>query len=340
MEAAASVTNTAIGRCATPGCNAPAERCIEDLSPAECPHFVVGPEPDEVATDNSRRSEPEVVVTVSRGGAALSVAEADMCIMSTPTGRRIGLISLVGVPDCGKTTLFSSLYEIVRRDSVAELSFAGSETIRGFEERCHLSRLASLRESPDTPRTAAELRFLHMSIVTQQSGERIELFMTDRRGEQFQELLDRPSLSETFFEVRRGDNVAFLLDGEHLIDGGQRELAIAKVIRLAMALSGVLQQPTAVQLVVTKNDKIRGHVDEMLIRSRIEALSSNLVSRFGPVSRYTLHCVAARDLDDDSNGLSQLLSEWLRRPESRATEPVAVPRGNNAFERLMNLRRA
>jgi hypothetical protein len=335
---AAGIEVQVTGRCTVAGCNAPTERCIEDLSADECPNFVVGPETDDASMETGQAVEQERSVIVGRGGGALSVAEADACMLSAPVDRRLGVISLVGVPNCGKTTLLSSLYEIARRNVVSQVGFAGSETIRGFEERCHLSRLASESELPDTPRTGHELRLLHMSLVARQLGERVELFMADRRGEHFEDVLDRPDLSETLPEVRRGDGVAFLLDGGHLVDANRRELAIAKILRLAMAINGQLRESAAVQLVVTKVDKIRNHADEATVRSRIDALSVRMSSMFGSAIRYTLHYVAARDLEDNGNGLSQLLCEWLSFPAKAVSEPIAVPLGKNAFERLMNLR--
>jgi Double-GTPase 2 len=194
-----------------------------------------------------------------------------------------------------------------------------------------------MRSSPDTPHTAMELRLLHLGVVMEQTGDRVELFMADRRGEQFQGLLDRPTLSDSFPEIKRGDSIAFLLDGEHLVDGSKREAAISKVQRLAMALRDSVARSQAVQLIVTKIDKIQGHADEPLVRSRIDALSSRLAKTFDPETRYTVHHIAARELEDESNGLSSLLSEWLRPPKKLAPHAVPTPLGNNAFERLMNL---
>ncbi|ACC76283.1 hypothetical protein PPMP20_34890 [Paraburkholderia phymatum] len=340
MEVAPEVKEQLKGKCTAAGCNAPTDRCIEGLAPVECPNFVVGPEIDEVSFEAERPVDQDNVVRVSRVGWALTVDDADGCMLSTPAGRRLAVVSLVGVPDCGKTTLVSSLYEIVRRNLATKFGFAGSETIHGFEERCHLSRLASDRESPDTPRTARELQFLHMSVADRECSERVELFMADRRGEQFQDVLNRPPLSETLVEVRRGDAVAFLLDGEHLIDGSKRESAISKVHRLAMALKDVIRQSIAIQLVITKTDKIQGHDDEPLVRRRVDALSSQLGAMLPAKSRYSVHYVAARNLDDESNGMHRLLSEWLQVTGGGEYERPAPPIGKSAFERLMNLRGA
>lgn len=337
MEAAISVEKTCSGRCQTPGCNAPAQRCIDGLSLEECPNFIVGAEPYD-APDKAvaANDEPEATAKVGRGGEALSMGDANVCMLSIPAASSLSLVSLVGVPESGKTTLLASMYEIVRRGLATDISFAGSETIRGFEERCHLSRLASMRVSPDTPHTAMELRLLHLGVVTEQAGGRRELFLADRRGEQFQGLLDRPTLSDSFPEVKRGDSVAFLLDGKHLVDGSKREAAIAQVHRLALALNGVIARSRAVQLIVTKNDMIEGHPDEKLVRNRIDALSSRLSKTFNSEIRYTAHCVAARRLEDPTNGLSSLLSEWLRPQVNCAHQVAPTPLGNNAFERLMN----
>jgi hypothetical protein len=336
MEAAASAVTLKSGRCRTPGCDAPTQRCIEGLSLEECPNFLVGSESTDIPTEVERNVDAEAIATVGRGGEALSVAEADACMLAAPVGRRLGVVALVGVPESGKTTLLSSLYECVRRGLAPDLCFAGSETIRGFEERCHLSRLASMRSSPDTPHTAMQLRMLHLGILLQCPAERVELFMADRRGEQFQDLLDRPNSLGRFPEVKRGHSVAFLLDGDHLVDGGKREGAISKIQRLAMALNQLGDQPGAVQLVVTKTDKIQGHANESHIRSRVDAVSAKLERMFDDGVRYTLHFVAARKLEDPTNGLSALLSEWLAPQRIVVKSTIKPPLGKNAFERLMN----
>ncbi|CAE6816507.1 hypothetical protein R75461_05896 [Paraburkholderia nemoris] len=203
-----------------------------------------------------------------------------------------------------------------------------------------MSRLASDRETPDTPRTVQELQFLHMSVVDRDAIERVELFMADRRGEQFQDVLDRPPLSETLVEVRRADSVAFLLDGEHLVDGSRRESAISKVHLLAMALKNVIRHSIAMQLVITKTDKIHSHHHELLVRRRVDALSSLLVQMFPKQIRYSVHYVAARNLDDGSNGMHELLSDWMQVSNDEEHLQVAPPIGKGAFERLMNLRGA
>ncbi len=336
MEAAVSVEKGCSGRCQTPGCNAPAQPCIDGLSPEECPNFIISAEPEE-ALKNAATAGTEATAKVGRGGEALSITEADACMLSVSATCDLKLVSLVGVPESGKTTLLASLYEIIRRGFATDICFAGSETIRGFEERCHLSRIASMRPSPDTPHTAMELRLLHLRVVKEQTGGRGELFFADRRGEQFQALLDRPILSDTFPEVKRGDSVAFLLDGEHLVDGSKREAAISQVRRLALALKDIIGQSRGVQLVVTKNDVIEGHADEALIRSRISALSSQLSNAFGQGTHYTAHSVTARRLEDPCNGLHVLLSEWMRPRPNAARQVPPPPLGNNAFERLMNI---
>ncbi|SAL51154.1 hypothetical protein AWB70_04162 [Caballeronia cordobensis] len=341
MEDAVNVV-TPRGKCRTSGCFAPDERCIEGLTLEECPNFTFG----EIEPDDSTEQRPvearghghiEATAVIGRGGAAFSAAEADSCILSMPLRSTVGVVSLVGVPDSGKTTLLASLYEIVRRGLVHGALFAGSETIRGFEERCHYSRLASLRSSPDTPRTAAELRLLHLSVALEDTGKRIELFFADRRGEQFQDLLDRPALNDSFIEVQRGSHVAFLVDGDHLIDGGKREAAIAKVQRLAIALRDKLSDTCAIQLVVTKNDRLEGHTDEAFIRSRIDSLFKRISQTLKSDVRLSVHYIASRMLGEPASGLNGLLEQWLQIYPAAQREAVPVPLGCNAFERLMNV---
>src|SRR5436309_12137608 len=92
-------------------------------------------------------SEPTSTDTLLlRSGAAL---DADG-VAAIGSARSFHLIVLAGEPGSGKTTLIASIYEQFLSGPLDEFTFAGSQTLVGFELRCHESRVDSGLSLPDT----------------------------------------------------------------------------------------------------------------------------------------------------------------------------------------------
>ena len=106
------------------------------------------------------------------------------------TDRSVRLIVIAGAVDCGKTTLLTSLYELFQTGPVKTSQFAGCDTFPAFEQRCHLSRVDSENENPDTVRTPYDgphPEYLHVKIQDG-AGEdgHIDFLFTDVSGEMFE----------------------------------------------------------------------------------------------------------------------------------------------------------
>lgn len=106
------------------------------------------------------------------GGGVLSAADADAVTLRS----RTQLVVLAGAEGSGKTTVLASIYERLNRGPFAGVQFAGSRSLLGFEEICHLNRLASGGAQPDTQRTipAEEASYYHLALKGTEDGARRE----------------------------------------------------------------------------------------------------------------------------------------------------------------------
>src|SRR6188768_15789 len=112
--------------CTREGCDiAQSGVCLEGFSSSEdCPHVA-----DPAV---SAESEAEDGIWL-RGGEALELEEAANICRKGQTK----VVLLAGPRESGKTTIITSLYESFQDAPFGGYSFAGSETLVGFERRCH-----------------------------------------------------------------------------------------------------------------------------------------------------------------------------------------------------------
>ena len=274
-----------------------------------------------------------------RGGDDMDVTTADAFLRT----RRARVVALIGGNDIGKTTLLASLYEMAGLDKLEDFAFAGCETLRGFEERCHLSRAASNRPDPDTQRTprATGLRFLHLRLLKQ--GRLLDLLFADRAGEDYVEMLDLPTAMD-MPELSRADSIALLVDGADLSQPGRRQLQLTRIRRFWMMLQQnevVPRRGLSIQIVLTKLDLLQKSNDEAAGLVAFESLFGEILDHQATDKlSVTRHHVAARP-ENPSNvkrwtGLEELLRAWLQEGSPAAySHPPIVVRARNPYEELV-----
>jgi hypothetical protein len=148
------------------------------------------------------------------------------------------LVLLIGPVRSGKTTLLVAAYEaLLRGDSLVPIRFARSETLWGFEERSHLSRIASGLAAPDTERTGVEdVGLLHLELVHPVQG-RHDMLFGDLSGEIFQRLRDGVDPVEQNPLIRRADDLVLVLDGGRLSNHALRHAVVPDAIATFRAIS-------------------------------------------------------------------------------------------------------
>ena len=237
--------------CRLPGCGGPAAGvCINALPFDECPD-VVEPAVTEDLDDSDRTVSSGSDFVLLPGGHALGATACDALLRQ----RGGTVVGLVAGPDVGKTTLIGTMYELLTRRRMVRHRFAGSETLRGYEERCHLARIASNSATADTLHTPtmAQLSFTHLRIA--RSEDRTDVVFSDRSGEHFQRTLDRPNEIAGFEELRRADVVLLLVDLPELLAAPHLQTSNLRKWVMAMGQNGILAGKV-VRLVGTKADLV------------------------------------------------------------------------------------
>ncbi len=214
---------------------------------------------DEIPTDAEENAEPADVNVAPTfielfSGGVLGPADTDAVTLRSPAQ----LIVLAGAEGSGKTTVLASIYERLSLGAFAGFQFAGSRSLLGFEEICHLNRLTSGNAVPDTQRTvpAEEAAYYHVALTRE--GQRRHVLLSAMSGELFR--LARNSREDcvrlTF--LLRANTIAILIDGGRLVVPESRENAVADAAGILSSFldAKMLGPHTRVEFVFSKVDCI------------------------------------------------------------------------------------
>lgn len=261
------------GSCEKVGCTV-AESGICLLSHAapesQCPHFKVGVtvgQTDNGATAAQPIGKEPLIPSASdvarkfHTGLELGTDDA----LEITRSRYAHLIGVLGSYDAGKTCFLLSLYLMASRGVLpAEYAFAGSLTLKGFEDRAR--RLREWKGGPlpsqlvDHTSLADPRRpgLLHLA-MRQRAGERrrYDLLLTDLPGEWSKNLVDRADTASRFEFLRRADGIVLVVDGPSLL-GSQRHSVVERTRLLMERLTASVGIDTSTPTVIllSKCDEI------------------------------------------------------------------------------------
>lgn len=324
-------------QCSQPGCRAPAGVCLDGFAKylEECPNWLAshaggaadtGEGEEEFDSDAASTPEQQDVISTSMGS-TLEYFDCDTLL------RRNGgrLVSVVSGPKAGKTSLLVALYEFVSRGLLENCAFAGSETLLGFEERCHLTRAASGRSTPDMARTRVRSKASILHLATRRQGGLTHYFFLDRSGENFDDVVAAPALAASYSDLERADEVWFLLDGATLIANPARATASVRRMFQAVAQAGFLRGKRVV-LIATKSDLFleRDDADHIAsvttdfaqeLSNRLEgrvievvSTSAHTLEREGPNA--TALCTLLANRNESSEGEYRRWKKQIENPDS------------------------
>ncbi len=290
-------------------------------------------------TDPMLAKRAVIADVILRSGRLLNLAEASDLARATPTT----LVTLVGPPKAGKSTLLATVHECFRHGQFKALTFSGSRTLVMFEELCHLSRIASGLEDPDTERTKPtdEEYFYHLTVNrTGEPASPRSLIVMDVAGEGFDRLRMSHENCFAITSLKRTEFLTLLIDGDKLCVAKERYAAIEDAVNFLKCAwdSSAVKPECKLQVVVTKMDKLQDESAKATVAEMKAAIEWRLESRF---SRHTFLEVAARPKNGGrihhAHGVEALLETWLVPHNSPpdATEPAVIPgeRESEAFQR-------
>lgn len=206
------------------------------------------------------------------------------------------LIIMAGDVKSGKTTLLASIYEHLLRKPIGNYIFAGSKTLLGFDNRCHLARISSGMVVPDIGRTifGQDDKLLHLRVrVKDLSEPGRDLLFSDFSGERFEAAVNSREECKKLSIIKRADRFVLVIDGQKLsnLDMRQRALHDADQLLRRFIEAEMLTKRSFVDVLCTKYDYIEaGDKKENIafLENVIETLKSHYSSRLGSMNFFTV----------------------------------------------------
>ena len=313
--------------CSNPECKVhESGKCIEGFENIrECPHINLSAKRVEESSDAEKaidrvdeeadhvdKFSPEPDTHIS-SGEGLTVNEAEKVLRNCVTR----VISIIGPIGCGKTTLGLSLYEAFQEQPFGEYSFAGSLTLPSFEQRCHLARLTSGRQLPDTARTphGDGLRFMHIAVCNAIIGK-IQVLITDRSGEFYTSLSKGQEGIHELPDVRRADKVLILVDGKRLLDDERHAVKTNARMTIETLLDlGAMGSGHRLGILLTKYDLVKDSSLCDRAENDFNDLVASIKDRFGrKVQDINSFKIASRSTSsnvDSRYGLLEVLQDAI-----------------------------
>ncbi len=266
---------------------------------------------------------------VARGDALTPEESFAIAAASRPT-----VVVFAGPVGSGKTTLMTNLYERLGRGPVAGRLFAGSRTLPGFERRCHLGRVVSGLDRPDTDRTAFDaLPWLHLRTrASDLCSPSQDLLLGDFYGEHFTRLVAGTTQPDELPFLRRADHVCLIVNGERIASEVARvsERQAAHDLLQVLLRDGTLASAQVLSLVLTKLDMVhRAGVEAQNVADELLRGLAEEVRNSHSHTEVPIVLTAARSTIPElplGHGLEELLALWVRRPQVQlAHVPPPVP---------------
>ena len=223
--------------------------------------------------------------------------------------RYLTVVGILGDPESGKTACLVSLYLLVSNAQLAGWSFADSKSLMAFEEIARGARDWDEGNPPEQMTVHTEMAderrpgFLHLRLVRNSDGRRVDLALPDLPGEWTTDLV-ATSRTDRFEFMKSAEAIWVVLDGRALENKERRQGIISRVGQLAGRLSALFEGSVPrLLLVITHRDA--GEVSPSVItRLEAELAKRHMTATIVPVAPFS---------EDDENvrpgfGLERLIA--------------------------------
>jgi len=238
--------------------------------------------------------------------------------------RPVQWIVLAGPSDAGKTTLLTSLYELLQWREVEGYAFAGSMTLPAFEESCYLSRRVSGNSKAHTPRTRYEgpnPLYLHLRIRSTKGLRPFrDILCTDVSGEMFEHARDSVAECKELIFLKRANHFLLFLDSAK---GVQQEkwamVEDGRALLRSCVDSGMIGANCVVNIVWSRFDYFVAQEAEKGHRPFRDEAEKQLRETFSSaIPSLMFSEVAARPLESPAlgigHGVPAILKQWAETP--------------------------
>lgn len=179
------------------------------------------------------------------------------------------MVLVIGEPKVGKSTLYAAIIDRFHKGEFEKYFFHSTRTPIGFERICHLARIKSKGEKPDTERTKSyQFSYLHLSIRDKTlNGYPKHLIFADVNGERFQDARNSDDEVRKLTILKRCDYIFFVADGLKLTSNETKHIAKQDVWKIIdrCRQNNMWPENLKIHLLVTKWDEVvlAGKVDEI-----------------------------------------------------------------------------
>ncbi|WP_395751679.1 TRAFAC clade GTPase domain-containing protein [Prosthecobacter sp.] len=231
----------------------------------------------------------------------------------TRRGRSI-VVTLVGMRECGKTSLLARLHQLFQSGPIEEFVFAGSRSLPYLEELNWLATVESGANKVTMTRSSTQFDncFIHLAVRSDKTTELTDLLINDVTGETFEAAIADQGTCEKLIALARADHLVVLLDGSSLANRGTRHHHFGQVRDFVQRViqSGQCGKKTSLHFVISKMDELKS---QEAIADKIEAdLTTNFKSSMAELRHWR---IAARPMDGSTPTvklLNELFASWLR----------------------------
>lgn len=256
---------------------------------------------------------------------------------------RAQTVVLIGEQKTGKTTLLAALYGLFCKGPVGEYEFVSSQTLYSFAERNHLALVhpdRAERTVPVTPRTSLgdSVGYFHLKVRREDTVS--EIIISDRSGETFETARSDTSLMNRLTELAIADRVCFLLDAARLTKLETRHgyRRIFKQTIRALIDNGAIPKTAAIEIVVTKIDRITRVVDGRDLSAELAEYEEELLHDFGDVgfsfNIYRICALPRASVKIGFVGIPELVARWASEPLEADIAPGPVNGALRHIDRL------
>lgn len=255
--------------------------------------------------------------------------------------RTTKIITMIGPAEAGKTSIIAEVYDAFQYQAYKQIVFAGSRTLVGLERICHKVRGTSRGGDLYEKRTDMTEHpvFYHLSIRVKDSHQR-DLLISDRSGETYREILDRPDQAKTCVELTRAHIVNLLVDGIRISEDMERASATSEAYQLIQSLihCDIVSMKPRLNVVLTKLDHVDESKNKGQAREEFERLFRRIrdvaVGHFRDIRAFHVAARPHSSKYPKGYGVEDLVLDWLN-PESMALPYIGVRGGTNrSFEMI------
>ncbi|GEP93664.1 hypothetical protein SAMN05660909_05609 [Chitinophaga terrae (ex Kim and Jung 2007)] len=326
--------------------------CMEAIKLDDCPHFYFrlpsGEAKFEIQEDEEDQEDEEETkdeVAPNKHDDSMSLYSGEPFTIENLTsftgGTACKSIYILGGPECGKTTLIVTIYDLLQQGPFNDILFAGSHTLVGAERRSHLSHEISGSLDPDTERTfTRQFEFLHLSLKLKGSENHpaTNLLLSDINGEKIRDSMNTNATMSELERIKYAHRVVYIVDGELLGDVRQSLIVHYDVkLFIKRAIDCKVFVPTTdLKIVISKADKLNDI--DVHAKKLFDMLEKAFKDKVGKLS---FSCIAARPIPNKlgikmGEGVYDLVKDWMQDNLLAAPkyERIRIKTSNRSFNRF------